>query len=218
MQVSDWTITVRIVLACLLGGFIGLERESHGRPAGLRTHILVCVGSALVMLVSAYALPELHGTRDPLRLAAQVVSGIGFLGAGTIMQQGANIRGLTTAASLWVVAGIGLAVGSGFYLPAVLTTVLAVTTLTLLDKAEQRILTPRSFLIEARIIDRPGQLGSIAMVLGHHGLSIRDVDIDSLGAGEGSISLQVEGRLAKPEEVVAELMALEGVLKVRVKQ
>lgn len=215
----DWQIIARLILAGILGGFIGLERESHGRPAGLRTHILVCLGASLIMIISAYGFSQFAGVRDPARLAAQVVSGIGFLGAGTIMREGANIRGLTTAASLWVVAGIGLAVGSGSYMPAIITTVLAVGTLTLLDKAERRLISPRALLIEARIVDRPGQLGAIALVLGKFSLSIRDVDIGSVdGQNEATLSLQAEGRCPHPEQIVSELMALDGVLKVRVKR
>ncbi|HBL37110.1 MAG TPA: methyltransferase, partial [Firmicutes bacterium] len=108
------------MVATLLGAVIGLEREQHGRPAGLRTHILVALGSCLIMLVSIYGFPSGTGS-DPARLAAQVVSGIGFLGAGTILRDGTSIRGLTTAASLWVVAGIGLAAGTGFYWAAAIT-------------------------------------------------------------------------------------------------
>ena len=108
---------LRLIVATLFGGLIGLERESHKRPAGFRTHILVCIGSALVMMISQYAFLEFSGKLgyDPGRIAAQVISGIGFLGAGTILREGSTIKGLTTAASLWVVAGIGLAVGTGFY-------------------------------------------------------------------------------------------------------
>src|SRR5688572_6987783 len=100
-----------LLLAALLGGLVGWERERRDRPAGLRTHILVCLGSALITLVSI----QLSGTRfDPGRIAAQIVSGIGFLGAGTIMRQGNVVRGLTTAASLWTVAGIGMAVAASW--------------------------------------------------------------------------------------------------------
>ncbi|MEW6227795.1 MAG: MgtC/SapB family protein, partial [Bacillota bacterium] len=122
-MISQTEIIFRLVLAMMFGGFIGLERESHKRPAGFRTHILVCVGSALVMMISQYAFVNFARTTeyDPGRIAAQVVSGIGFLGAGTILREGPTIKGLTTAASLWVVAGIGLAVGTGFYLAGAVT-------------------------------------------------------------------------------------------------
>ncbi|MGI6559248.1 MAG: MgtC/SapB family protein [Limnochordia bacterium] len=124
-MVSTMDIALRLLLATVLGGLVGLERELHGRPAGFRTNTLVCLGSTLVMLVSAYAFANTPGwSYDPGRMAAQVVSGIGFLGAGSIMREGPSIKGLTTAASLWVVAGIGLAVGSGFLFAAVFATVL----------------------------------------------------------------------------------------------
>ena len=137
------TVLGKLFIAALLGGFIGWERERRGRPAGLRTHILVCVGVTLMMLVSEHIFVNYQGYKndsilriDPARIAAQVVTGIGFLGAGTIIRFRASVRGLTTAASLWVVAGIGLAVGSGFILPAVFTTVIAIATLILIPFIE----------------------------------------------------------------------------------
>src|SRR5690606_39922495 len=111
-------------------------------PAGFRTHILVCLGSALIMLISIYGvsdfIKEENVRADPARLAAQVVSGIGFLGAGTILRHGLTVSGLTTAASLWVVAGIGLAVGAGYMFGAVLTTILTLVSLELLNRMERR--------------------------------------------------------------------------------
>jgi len=129
----------RILLAVFLSGIVGLEREAKGRAAGLRTHILVSVGSTLIMLLGLYLYLDLGGRTDPTRLAAQVVSGIGFLGAGTILQSRDSIRGLTTAASLWASAGIGLAVGAGFYLGAVWTTGVVLATLILLSSVERRM-------------------------------------------------------------------------------
>jgi putative Mg2+ transporter-C (MgtC) family protein len=121
-----YEIIFKLALAGILGGLIGLERESLSRPAGLRTYTLVCVGSALAMIVSIDIYLQYYQTvnADPGRIAAQVISGIGFLGAGTIMREGASVQGLTTAAGLWVVACIGLAVGAGLYVPAIATTIL----------------------------------------------------------------------------------------------
>ena len=120
-----WKNLGLMALATLLGALVGLERERQGKSAGLRTHALVCLGSALITIVSIHGFgPVGPGLRDPARVAAQVVSGIGFLGAGTIMREGLSIRGLTTAASLWTTAGIGLAIGSGMVWPAVGATVL----------------------------------------------------------------------------------------------
>lgn len=128
-------VTIRLVLAAVLGGAIGLERELREREAGLRTHMLVSVGAALFTLVSAYGFSEFrYGletgiTLDPTRIAAQIVTGIGFLGAGAIIRQGLSVRGLTTAATLWAVAAIGLASGAGYYSAAVIATVVVIFSL-----------------------------------------------------------------------------------------
>ena len=121
---SGFDIITRILLAALLGGLVGLEREAAKRAAGLRTHTLVSVGSALIMMTSIHLYELYAGVADvdPSRIAAQVVSGIGFLGAGTIIRSGRSISGLTTAATLWVVSAVGLAVGCGFWKAAVFTT------------------------------------------------------------------------------------------------
>jgi putative Mg2+ transporter-C (MgtC) family protein len=127
MEYNILLMIVKLLLAALLGGVVGFEREVHERPAGLRTHILVCLGAALFTIVSASFSPA----SDPARIAAQVVSGIGFLGGGTILRQGNIVRGLTTAASLWAVAGIGMAVAAGGYLMLVAVTGTAIVVLTL---------------------------------------------------------------------------------------
>ena len=116
MIVSEWELLLRLVLSCILGGMIGYERQSRNKSAGLRTNVLVCLGSCLIMVLSQAIYQNVEGktNADPARLAAQVVSGIGFLGAGAIMKEGLTVTGLTTAACLWVVAGVGLAVGAGF--------------------------------------------------------------------------------------------------------
>jgi putative Mg2+ transporter-C (MgtC) family protein len=126
---------LRLVIAALLGGAVGIERELREREAGFRTHLLVSVGSALFTIASAYGFREfLVGggnvvRADPTRIAAQIVTGIGFLGAGAIIRQGLSVRGLTTAATLWVVAAIGLTTGAGYYWPAVATTAIALFSL-----------------------------------------------------------------------------------------
>ena len=133
----------RLVLAALLGGLIGLEREYHGRAAGFRTHLLVSLGSCLMVLLSeAYALKYTAGTvlsLDPTRIAGQIVTGIGFIGAGTIMREGLTIRGLTTAACLWVAAGLGLAVAAGLYFLSGFTTLVALVALGVLKHLEARV-------------------------------------------------------------------------------
>ena len=127
---------LRLVLAAVLGAIIGYEREHTNRPAGIRTHTLVCLGAALVMITGEFVSLRYHGITnvDPTRLGAQVVSGIGFLGAGTILKEGVTVRGLTTAGSIWAVSCIGLAAGIGFYSGAIVTTALIYFTLCLLKK------------------------------------------------------------------------------------
>ena len=138
-EITYESIVVRILSAIIVGGLIGLERGMKNRPAGLRTYMLVCIGSCLIMLTNQY-IYQYTGAGDPMRLGAQVVSGIGFLGAGTIVVTKHNqIKGLTTAAGLWASAGVGLALGIGFY-EAVLTATIGIyTILTILQRWEHRV-------------------------------------------------------------------------------
>lgn len=195
-MVSNMEVAIRLVLAMVLGGLIGLERESHGRPAGFRTHILVCVGSSLIMLVSAYAFLDFEtgrpGGYDPGRIAAQVVSGIGFLGAGTIMREGANIRGLTTAASLWTVAGIGLTVGAGFYFAALVATIIVVLTLIFLNRVEWGYLSSKQELLKVKSHDTPGQLARVFAVLAKHDVNVFNVELFTDDAGDANLEMAVE--------------------------
>ena len=134
------TITLRLILAVLLGGIIGTERGLRGHAAGLRTHILVCVGSAMTSLIGLYTTSVLSYDSDPMRISAQVISGIGFLGVGTILLKGRfRITGLTTAAGLWAAASVGLAAGVAFYEGAVIGTLLIVLAIMMLPKLEARI-------------------------------------------------------------------------------
>ncbi len=193
MEITNFVITVRLVVALVLGGLSGIERESMGRPAGFRTHRLVIVGSALMMIVSAYAFAEfMPGGYEPGRIAAQVVSGIGFLGAGTIMREGANVRGLTTAASLWTVAGIGLTVGSGFYFAAILATVLVVLTLVVLNQLEWNYLSTKHEILTLLIQDTPGQLARVFAVLAKFEVDVFNVELSSDDSGEAKLDLEVE--------------------------
>src|SRR6478672_3626260 len=140
-----WQQTIlRLLIAVVLGGLVGIERQRYDWAAGLRTHMLVCLGSTLMMIVSAFGFSDILGTPnvnlDPSRIAAQVVSGIGFLGAGTIIfLKREVIKGLTTAAGLWTVAGVGLAVGSGLYIAAGVTTVLVLIILAIVKPYKKRL-------------------------------------------------------------------------------
>jgi putative Mg2+ transporter-C (MgtC) family protein len=175
------TVLGKLFIAALLGGFIGWERERRGRPAGLRTHLLVCVGVTLMMLVSEHIFVRYQGYNsdsvlriDPARIAAQVVTGIGFLGAGTIIRSRASIRGLTTAASLWLVAGIGLAVGSGFILPAVFATVIAIATLVLIPFAERRMKRDKYRTIKMLITGQKLFLDDITRILEKNSIKLQN--------------------------------------------
>ena len=139
---TDAQILARLVLTLILSGLIGLERQVHRRSAGLRTHILVSLGSCLIMLTSLYVFDiyKNQAPLDPARIAAGVVTGIGFLGAGTIIREREGVKGLTTAASLWVVAGIGLAIGCGFYRAGIYATLLALIALVFLRYIENMVL------------------------------------------------------------------------------
>ncbi|CAB3970333.1 methyltransferase [Burkholderia cenocepacia] len=146
-MISQLEIVSRLLLAALLGSIVGIERERLSWAAGLRTHMLVAVGAALVMVVSAFGFADIQNAKnvslDPSRVAAQVVSGIGFLGAGSIMLRGEIIRGLTTAASLWVVAAVGLAVGGGMYVAAIAATAIVLAILAGLKPIEKRFFAAR---------------------------------------------------------------------------
>ena len=138
-ELTYLSIAIRIVAAVILGGFIGLERGLKNRPAGLRTYMIVCVGACLIMVTNQY-IYEAYQVGDPVRMAAQVVSGIGFLGAGTIIvTRRSQIRGLTTAAGLWTSAGVGLALGIGFYEAAVAGSLAIFFVMTLLQRLDNRM-------------------------------------------------------------------------------
>lgn len=175
----DFEVFVRLTVATILGGLVGLERERLNRAAGLRTHVLVSIGSALFTLLSIYAFREAGKVNDPARVAAQIVSGIGFLGAGTIMKHGATVRGLTTAASLWVVAGIGMASGAGYYLGACLTTLLVVLALVFLKVIERSMGEKLMTLMELSMPSKPGQLARVQGVFEVLGVSLKNLEMDS---------------------------------------
>jgi len=215
---ENMELLLRLTLACLLGGFIGIEREKNRHPAGFRTHILVCVGSALIMLCNIYIFEEYksYSNIDPARLGAQVISGIGFLGAGTILKEGVTVKGLTTAASLWSVAGIGLAVGLGFYTGAIFATLLVLVTLIVFSRFEERIYGSRkSTLLRIKTLDRPGQIGRIGTELGKYNLKICDIAMEV--SDEFSILLKVRVSKGKEDikpDILEELSKIEGVLHI----
>lgn len=215
-------VLLRIVLAGALGGAIGAEREIREREAGLRTHMLVAVGAALFTIVSAYAwgnfeFSTANGvTFDPTRIAAQVVTGIGFLGAGAIIRQGLSIRGLTTAASLWVVAAIGMASGAGYYSAAVITTVLVLVSLWPLRIFAFRIferIRPGELRLEVEL--RSNEAPSVLLdALEGQNVAVRAFELED-ARDRRRVVLDVRLAESRPEAVTAELMRLEQVLGVR---
>ena len=184
-MIEPLDLVLRLSLSLLLGGIIGYEREKKSRPAGFRTHILVCVGSTLLMLISAYAFGDYVGLQgvqmDPTRLAAQVIPSIGFLGAGTILRNDFSVTGLTTAASLWVASAIGLAVGAGFYGGALVTTALVMISLYILNKVEKKFFAgSQLYLLKIVSLNEPGIIGGVSGKL-----TERRVSIKHLTVGEG---------------------------------
>ena len=159
----DPAIPIRLVLAAILGGLIGIEREIRDKPAGLRTNILICVGSTLFMSLSTQVAQLLGG--DPTRIAAQIISGIGFLGAGAVLHSHGFVLGLTTAATIWVVAGVGVALGSGMYLVAAFATGMSLVTLYFLSFIEDKIQGRRSYSYALVVTDLNQALASINRVL-----------------------------------------------------
>jgi putative Mg2+ transporter-C (MgtC) family protein len=150
MPLTEMDIVIRMSLAFAVGAIIGFERSSRRQVAGLRTHILIALGACYLMLLSIWMPQHMNSPNaDPGRIAAQVVTGMGFLGAGAIIRLGNNIRGLTTAASLWLIAAIGLTIGAGMYIAAGTTAVLALIALTLLNKVEKKIF-PDDWKIEEK--------------------------------------------------------------------
>ena len=175
-------ITQRLLLSLLFGGAIGLERSYHGRPAGFRTHALVCLSTCLLMLVSAFesawVAPSAltRTTLDPTRMAQGIMTGIGFLGAGAIIKEGLTVRGLTTAASIWITAAIGVLIGIGFYFPAVLTLALTLGTLSVFRYLEQKL--PAQFYAQFMVrFAPPARLPENEMreLLARHGFTIANL-------------------------------------------
>jgi putative Mg2+ transporter-C (MgtC) family protein len=219
----EWPeVLLRVALAAVLGGVLGLERELREREAGLRTHLLVSVGSALFTLVSAYGFSGFLNSgaavvrADPSRIAAQVVTGVGFLGAGAIIRQGLSIRGLTTAATLWVVAAIGLAAGAGYYSAAIITTAVALAALWPLRALAYRLM--RRFRGETGllVVQLPVGASPAAVIDVIDGL---DAKIDTIGISQEGDRRNVEVALelrreALAHELVTKLADVESVQEV----
>lgn len=187
-------MTIRIFIAALLSGVVGFEREIKKHPAGFRTHLLVGVGSCLMMLLSLYGFEAYMDKSpnirfDPARIPSYVISGIGFLGAGTILVKDATIRGLTTAASIWVVAGIGLIVGVGMYAPAVLTTIVVLLSLIFLNKFEETLMKKSRIQTVHLTAEYALQLSNIIHIIEIQSVVVKHINIKSYESKKGDIRL-----------------------------
>ena len=178
---TEYDMLIRLCLSFAAGAIIGIERSSRRQVAGLRTHILIATGATLLMLLSIY-LPQQfspHRTGDPGRIAAQVVSGIGFLGAGAIIRLGNNVRGLTTAASIWFVAAVGLAIGAGMFIVAGGAVILGLITLMLLGIVEKKIFPSGRFkLLEISYKDNSPNTEAALDIIREAGIQIQSVDVN----------------------------------------
>jgi putative Mg2+ transporter-C (MgtC) family protein len=176
-------VLLKLILAIALGGLIGLEREASQKPAGFRTNILVCVGSTMMMALAVLLVQAKGGGADVLvRLAAGVITGVGFLGAGTIFQARGTIAGLTTASTLWLVAGLGLVIGAGYYLPALIFTALTITTLLLFRRIEDTYLRKSQFHYHLKAKARPYILASLRKLALHHGVRLERLTMKQDGS------------------------------------
>ena len=210
-----WTVLIRLTLCVLVGGIIGVERGRQGRAAGMRTHILVCMGAALVTMMGFYITQELQLDGDPMRIAAQVVSGIGFLGVGTIMLKGRfQITGLTTAAGLWCAATIGLALGAGFYEGALGVFIFTVATVSFLHKLEYKFIKRyRRFGIYVEITSDKLVRTTIDEISKMFTITDTQVTLPRSGtSGNVGIEINVHTKKETPEQVSADIEKLDQVI------
>ena len=221
MGSHDWEMLMRLLLAAVLGGIVGIERGSGDRPAGFRTHILVCAGAALFMLVSMYGYDyyDLHGeefprNRDSSRIAAQVVSGIGFLGAGMIFMRHRTLTGLTTAAGIWTTAGIGMAVGCGLYAVSLFSTALVVLTQLMLHRDYRWTRAPGCTAVCLRT--QPGPSGLRQALAALDEMQVQVINLEASHKRSGvhyELFVRLPPGLAQ-ERLGAQLAALEEVIYV----
>jgi putative Mg2+ transporter-C (MgtC) family protein len=190
-------LAFRMLVAAVLGAAIGLEREIHEHPAGMRTHLLVSLGSAIFTVLSIYGFEgvgqgNVAPTVDPTRIAAQIVSGIGFLGAGAILKYGTSIRGLTTAASLWTTAAIGMAAGAGEWLIAAVGTFIVVVSLWPLNALVARLHKPGGQAIKIRLeVGRLEALGDVSRLLADRRVEMAGINSQRVGKGRYEVELEL---------------------------
>lgn len=220
----ELAILVKLILAAIAGGAVGLEREKHGRPAGLRTHLLVALGACLMMIISEafhlkYAMHDATSALrlDPGRTAAQIITGIGFLGAGVIIKEGASVRGLTTAASLWLSAGLGMAFGMGLFIPGAMATVMALLSLIFLKRLEPVIKKDRYLDIAITGNNRPGLQDEVERLFAEKAMQITDIR-SHIDLQHDEITFEyvlTQHRRRMGRELSAQIEKLDGVHKIR---
>ena len=204
-MLSNWVILFRLLLAAVLSGIVGFEREFHGRAAGFRTHILLCMGSTLIMLTSIHIF-EVYSAKvpcDPARIAAGVITAIGFLGAGAIMRSRGSVRGLTTASSLWVMTGVGLAVGSGLYFGAIVTTVLTIIALMVFGRLEHTMIHKdwyKTLIIDMK--EGTDYLKAVKALVAEYEGEITDFDIERTKE-DGLVTVKIGLKLSDKRQIEA---------------
>jgi putative Mg2+ transporter-C (MgtC) family protein len=205
------TYVMRLLIALAIGGAIGLEREFKGKPAGIRTNMLMCFGACLIMIISIEVARMRGGTADPGRIAAQVVTGIGFLGAGTIIRSRFHVAGLTTAATIWVLSALGLAVGAGYLLLAVVGGFLITLTLTLIGYVEKALKRRHGYyVVQLDLESREGIIGAILELFSELNIHGTAQEINRSGANWTAI-FDYYASLAEHKDLLAKLSSLGGV-------
>ncbi|SDG44517.1 MgtC/SapB family protein [Desulfosporosinus hippei] len=213
MYITEYEMALRLFIACVFGGVVGFEREKNDSPAGFRTHILVSLGSALIMILSMYGFNDFATVnKDPARLAAQVVSGIGFLGAGTILRDKTSVKGLTTAASLWVVAAIGLAAGAGFYFSSFFVTVLVFLTL---ERSVETYFFRNSQTIKVEAINGTCKVKDINRLLESHSIVPQNISMTLLKEDHHRTTLEYKVRTPfrkiDMEQIIEDINEIDGI-------
>ncbi len=221
-EVDILIVIERLILAAVLGGLIGWEREQRNKQAGVKTHLLVSLGSSLIMLLSIYGFSDMvnhpNARFDPARLAAQVISGIGFLGAGAILRHSNRIvTGITTAATLWVVAAIGLSVGAGFYLPAIITTIIVLVNVILLRGLGHKFIkSKKEKELQIVVWNVTDQLADIIKILDEEKVEIRNISMsDESSDEEEMVSIQLHIRVLDQNLMIKVVNRIKGVQGVK---
>ncbi len=218
-MLSSQQIIIRILLSVILSGLVGLEREKLRRPAGVRTHMLVGVGATLIILTSIYLVKSYPNVQVD-RMGSQVISGIGFLGAGTIIRQGNTVQGLTTAAGLWAVACIGLAVGTGFYLGSIAATLMVLATLVVFKRIETQIMKKdKRLTVAITLLNEEGQVSRIYRKLEELKVNVMKIEFQEHGIEESDefITIEMELRLQDYDmknDIINKIISEDGVVSV----